>query len=86
MIETVIVNDELPQSLVDEYRAANSTPVMLDISRLNRLGINVELKRLIEENPRYVRHSSLKLARIIYTWFRKNSQNKGEKHVQKSNI
>lgn len=86
IIDTVIVNDQLPQSLVDEYKAAKSVPVILDRDKLEKLGINVEIRRLTENNQKLVRHSSYKLSRAIYTWFKKASTHKGENNVQKNYV
>ena len=86
MIDTVIVNDQLPQSLVDEYRAANSVPVILDKENLDKLGVNIEIRRLTENNQKLVRHSSYKLSRAIYAWYKKSSSAKGVNDVQKKYV
>ena len=71
IIDYVFVNDSLPRELALKYRAVNSCPVKLDIESLKGLGINVVIKRLIEENREgLVRHSPRRLARTIYHWYK----------------
>ena len=71
MIETVMVNNVLPQSLIDTYKAAKAEPVILDKNKLAELGVKITSSRLTENNQKLIRHSSYKLARAIYTWYRK---------------
>ena len=77
IIEAVLVNDYIPENLADKYEKANSYPVKSDLAELKNLGIKVFAKNLIEPNKEgLVRHSSTKVARSIYYWFRKQQKNK----------
>ena len=71
IIDTVMVNSVLPQSLIDMYKAAKAEPVVLDKSKLEKMGIKVSECRLTENDQKLIRHSSYKLARAIYAWYRK---------------
>ena len=71
VIDTVMVNNFLPQSLIDTYKAAKAEPVILDKEALDKLGVKVEKSRFTENNQKLIRHSSYKLARAIYAWYRK---------------
>lgn len=89
IIDTVVVNDILPEALIQEYKAAKAIPVEVDIETVQKMGINVESRRLIENEAKLVRHSSYKLSRAIYAWYRKVTNKsghhaKGEHHAEKS--
>ena len=72
IIDAVLVNDSLPQNLADKYEQAGSYPVKVDIDNLNKLGVNICSRKLIEDNKEgFVRHSSYRVARAIYYWYRK---------------
>ncbi|MFH0702290.1 MAG: gluconeogenesis factor YvcK family protein [bacterium] len=82
IIDTVFVNDSLPQNLTLKYKAANSLPVKLDIENLKDFGVSVVIKQLIEENKEgLVRHNPRRLAKIIYHWYKNNN-----KHNELTNI
>lgn len=75
VMDAVLVNDFLPRNLADKYEKAGSYPVKLDIENLNKLGVQLFSKKLIEDSPEgLVRHSSTRVARAIYYWFRKESK------------
>lgn len=77
IIDAVLVNDYIPDNLADKYEKANSYPVNLDMAEIKKLGIKVFAKNLIEPNKEgLVRHSSTKVARSVYYWFRKEQKNK----------
>lgn len=72
IIDAVLVNDYLPKNLADKYEKAGSFPVKLDIENLKKLGVSLCSKKLIEDSKEgLVRHSSHRVARAIYYWFRK---------------
>ena len=76
IIDAVLVNDSLPAVLADKYRRANSYPVKIDYDNLRKLGVKVCPKKLIEDSKEgLVRHSSHRVARAIYYWFRKEQKN-----------
>lgn len=76
IMDAVLVNDSLPENLAVKYKNANSFPVKLDIDNVKKAGVRVVSKRLIEESKEgLVRHSSNRVARAIYHWYRKQQQN-----------
>lgn len=75
IIDAVLVNDSLPSNLAVKYKSANSYPVKLDVENIKKAGVKIVSKRLIEENKDgLVRHSSNRVARAIYHWYRKQQQ------------
>lgn len=84
IIDAVLVNDCIPENLAKKYELANSYPVKIDFENVRKLGVKIFPKKLIEDSPEgYVRHSSTRVARAIYYWFKK--VNKTEKHNVLSN-
>lgn len=74
LIDAVLVNDTLPDALIEEYSQANSIPVKLDVDNVKKLGVKIISRRLIEDNKQnLVRHSPVRLSRAIYYWFKKNT-------------
>lgn len=72
IIDAVLVNDYIPSNLAKKYEMAGSYPVKLDIENLKKLGVKMFPKKLIEDSREgLVRHSSNRVARAIYYWFRK---------------
>ena len=65
----------MPTDLIAPYRDAGSEPVVVDTNEINKLGIEVVQKNLIEDKrfedgrSSFVRHSPGRLARIIYYWY-----------------
>ena len=75
IIDAVLVNDNLPSELVNEYKKADSHPVILDIENIKKLGVKVVTRKLTEDNTlNLVRHSPSRLSRAIYYWYRKISK------------
>ena len=75
IMDAVLVNDSLPKNLALKYEAANSFPVKLDAENIKKLGVKIVSKRLIEENKEgLVRHSSNRVARAIYHWYRRGER------------
>lgn len=82
IIDAVLVNDFLPKNLADNYEKANSFPVKLDMENLDKLGVSLCSKKLVEDNKDgFLRHSSHRVARAIYYWYRK-VQRDGDKHFR----
>lgn len=78
IIDTVLVNDFMPSNLAEKYRISGSYPVITDYENIKKLGVKIFQRKLIEDNKEgLVRHSSYRVARAIYYWFRK--ENKAEK-------
>ena len=72
VVDAVLVNDFLPKNLADKYERAGSYPVKVDAENVNKLGIQLFSKKLIEDSPEgLVRHSSTRVARSIYSWYRR---------------
>lgn len=75
IVNAVLVNDSLPENLAEKYELANSFPVKIDTEEVKKLGVKVVPKKLIEESKEgFVRHSSNRVARAIYHWFRKTQK------------
>lgn len=75
IIDTVLINNYLPEGVVQEYKKFDSVPVKVDKENIKKLGIGIVRKRLIEDDKNnLVRHSPTRLARAIYYWFRKQEK------------
>ena len=82
LIDAVLVNDYLPSNLADKYRMAHSYPVKIDADNIKKLGVKIFPKKLIEDSKEgLVRHSSHRVARAIYYWFRKELKDNKKKSV-----
>lgn len=76
VIDAVLVNDFMPSNLAKKYQIAGSYPVKLDFDNLKKLGVKLVSRKLIEDSKEgLVRHSSNRVARAIYYWFRKEHKN-----------
>lgn len=72
IIDTVLVNDFMPSNLAKKYQMSGSYPVKSDFENLKKLGVKYFPKKLIEDSKEgLVRHSSNRVARAIYYWYRK---------------
>lgn len=72
IIDAVLVNNSLPDNISEGYAKSGSIPVRLDMENLAPTGITVVSQKLIEENKQgLVRHSSHRVARAVYYWYRK---------------
>lgn len=77
IMDAVLINDSLPANLAEKYKAADSFPVVIDTEKIKKTGIKVVSKKLIEESKEgLVRHSSNRVARAIYHWYRREAKNK----------
>lgn len=77
IMEAVLVNDFLPENLAEKYKLADSFPVNLDTENVKRAGVKIISKKLIEDSKEgLVRHSSNRVARAIYHWYRKQQKEK----------
>lgn len=76
IIDTVLVNDFMPSNLAKKYQMSGSYPVKLDLDNLKKLGVKLFSRKLIEDSKEgLVRHSSNRVARAIYYWYRKEHKN-----------
>ena len=72
IIDAVLVNDSLPDNMSEGYAKSGSIPVRLDMENIAPIGIEVVSQKLIQENKQgLVRHSSRRVARAVYYWYRK---------------
>ncbi len=72
IVDAVLVNDCIPANLAKKYELAGSYPVKIDFENIRKLGVTLFPKKLIEDSREgYVRHSSNRVARAIYYWYRK---------------
>lgn len=72
IMDAVLINNNLPDNLAEKYRLADSFPVKLDIDNVKKTGVKIVSKKLIEESKEgLVRHSSYRVSRAIYHWYRK---------------
>ncbi len=72
IIDAVLVNDYLPNNLAQKYQQSGSYPVKVDVDNIRKLGIRLFSKKLIEDSKEgLVRHSSNRVARAIYYWYKK---------------
>ena len=75
IIDTVLVNNYLPDEALEKYRAENSYPVITDYEEIKKLGVNIFEYRLTDnDNSGYVRHNPSRLMRAVYYWFRKSDK------------
>lgn len=75
IVDAVLVNDYLPENLAGKYQEAGSYPVKLDIPEVKKLGIKIFAKKLIQDSREgLVRHSSTRVARAVYYWFKKQQK------------
>jgi hypothetical protein len=75
LLDAVLVNDNLQTESFAKYEEQGQYPVNLDIDKIKELGIDIYAKNLIEPNKEgLIRHSSNKVARAIYCWFRKGNK------------
>ena len=75
LFDAVLINNFMPQNLAKKYEEADSLPVETDTTRLKKMGLEVVMNRLIEDNKEgLVRHSPSRLAKAIYWWYKKSSK------------
>ena len=75
MLDAVLVNNTIPKNISPKYAEHKSFPVVLDNENLNPTGVKLVSAKLIEEEQSkngLVRHSSSRVARSIYLWFRRD--------------
>ncbi len=73
IVDAVLVNNSLPDNISEGYAKSGSIPVRLDMENIAPIGIEVVSQKLIQENKEgLVRHSSNRVARAVYYWYRKS--------------
>ena len=72
IIDAVLVNNSIPDNMSKGYEKTGSYPVKLDNENLIHTGVEVVSQKLIQENKEgLVRHSSNRVARAVYHWYKK---------------
>ena len=72
IIDAVLVNNSLPDNISEGYAKNGSIPVRLDMENLAPIGVEIVSQKLIQENKQgLVRHSSNRVARAVYYWYKK---------------
>jgi uncharacterized cofD-like protein len=72
IIDAVLVNNSLPDNISEGYAKNGSIPVRLDMENITPIGVEIVSQKLIEENKQgLVRHSSNRVARAVYYWYKK---------------
>lgn len=73
ILDAVLVNNSLPLNISEGYAKSGSIPVRLDMENLIPTKVTVVSQKLIQEtNEGLVRHSSYRVARAIYYWYKKS--------------
>ncbi|MBR3889423.1 YvcK family protein [bacterium] len=73
ILDAVLVNNSIPENISPAYATHNSYPVVLDLENLNPTGVKLVSTKLIEEEQSrngLIRHSSDRVARSVYYWYR----------------
>jgi len=72
IVDAVLVNNVLPDNISENYAKMGSIPVRLDMENVVPTGVQVVAQKLITENKDgLVRHSSNRVARAVYYWYKK---------------
>ena len=72
LVDAVLVNNNLPDLAFEKYKEKGQYPVILDSAEVKKLGIQICAKNLVEPNrDGLIRHSSKRVARAVYYWFKK---------------
>ena len=72
LTDAVLVNDSLPENISEGYAKSGSVPVRLDMENIAPIGVEVVSQKLIQENKNgLVRHSSNRVARAVYYWYKR---------------
>lgn len=78
LLDAVLVNNSIPKNISPKYAEHKSFPVVLDNENLNPTGVKLVSSKLIEEEESkngLVRHSSSRVARAIYIWYKRSIKN-----------
>ena len=73
IVDAILVNNSLPENISEGYASSGSIPVRLDMENIAPIGIEIVSQKLIQENKQgLVRHSSHRVARAVYYWYKKS--------------
>ena len=74
-----MINNKLPEDILEKYKAENSFPVETDYDNIKKLGVNIFEYRLTDgAEGGYARHNPSRLMRAVYYWFRKTNKEKNK--------
>jgi len=76
LVDAVVVNNWIPERLVERYEAHGSVPVMIDRERIQEMGIALIERVLVDEGEVAIRHNPRRLSRSIIQWFKKEYRRK----------
>jgi uncharacterized cofD-like protein len=86
VVNGVIVNNWLPETLLEKYQTHGYQPVLLDRERCASQGVQVVEKLLVDEGEHeVVRHNPIQLGRAIVQWFKQDYPCKF-KQIQKAMV
>ena len=75
IIDAVLVNNSLPDKISEGYAKTGSIPVKLDMENIAPIGVEIVSQKLIQESKEgLVRHSSHRVARAVYYWYKKSTR------------
>lgn len=81
IIDAVLVNDFIPANLANKYQLAGSYPVKVDVENIRKLGVQIFSRKLIQDSKEgLVRHSSNRVARALYYWYKREHKNEKIHH------
>jgi uncharacterized cofD-like protein len=80
LVDAVVVNNWIPERLVERYKQYDSVPVLIDRDRLDDMGISL-IERVLVDEGQTIRHNPRRLSRSIIHWFKKEFRRRA-KHVE----
>lgn len=67
-LDSVIVNDApLPAEILQRYKLENAEPVIYDLENLQKFGLQIINKDLVQIKDNMIRHDTNKIANVIYS-------------------
>jgi len=76
LIDAVLVNNWIPERLVELYATYGSVPVLIDRDRIHEMDIAIIERVLVDEGDTSIRHNPKRLSRSIIQWFKKEYRRK----------
>ena len=84
LVDAVVVNNWIPERLVEKYAGYGSIPVFIDRERLDQMGIKVIERVLVEDGQATIRHNFKRLSRSILQWYKKEYRRKSKSSASTS--
>jgi uncharacterized cofD-like protein len=75
LVDAVVVNNWIPERLVERYKEYGSVPVMIDRDRLEAMKVS-PIERVLVDEGQTIRHNPKRLSRSIVHWFKKEYKRK----------